>query len=157
MLVKAASEAMGTEFSLSTGLECCAALHKMLTCGISDGPEMLVMPTAIATESEFNTRVSDYLSKLVVLFGLLYSPTASLRPIYALAFRWVGGVEMVSVGAMSLSLRPRPSEIDPALIAILSLDKREISPNMLLFQFQSRNGWPQEGPVDPDPEHFFHA
>ncbi len=151
-LVKAASEAMGTKFSFSTGLQCCTTLLKMLNFGISDDPEMLVMPTAIATDLEFNTRVSDYLDELVVLFGLLYSPTASLRPIYTLTlpreFRWVGGVEKVSVGAiMSLSLRPRHSEMDPALTAIPPLDKREISPNMLLFQYQGRNGRPEEGPV----------
>jgi len=135
----------------------------MLNFGIHNGPELLSLQTAIATESEFEKRVPHFLENLWVLLGLLHSTSAtrSSRPIFTLIspseFRWVGGEKKESVGAMSLSLGPNPSDSDSALYAIMSLDKQEVSPNNLLIQFQGRNGWPEEGEADPGTEHFFHA
>jgi hypothetical protein len=145
------------------GVRLCLTVDKMLNFGIHDGPQLLSMPTAIATESEFEERVPRLLEKLWLLLGLVHSTSAtpSSRPIFTLIspgeFRWVGGEKKESVGAMSLSLGPNPSEFDSALYAIISLDKREVSPNNLLIQFQGRNGWPEEGEADRGTEHYFHA
>jgi hypothetical protein len=160
-------EEMGIELSLLRGLELFQILDDKLKADVSDA-EILCMPTNISSEAEFHSRVGDLLNKLVNLFGLTFSlnRTRGGERLHAVVspaeFRWVGGVEKMSVGAMSLSLQPNPSEMDAVLIVIVSLEERpsvEACPgcsNKLLYQFKGRNGW-MGGPVDPVPEHFFHA
>ena len=169
-MAKVCCEAMGIKLSLLQGLDLVKTLDDMLNKDMCDA-EMLVVPTNISSEAEFHSSVPELLNKLADLFGLIHSAILSqnrargeerLHAVVSPAeFRWACGDKKISVGAISLSLKPNPSETDPVLIGIVSLDERPPIPapgcsNKLLFQFKGRNGW-MGGPADPVQEHFYHV
>ena len=161
---------MGIKLRLLQGLHLFQTLDDMLKKDMSEA-EILFVQTNISSEAEFHSRVPDLLNKLADLFGLIHSAILSqnrargeerLHAVVSPAeFRWACGDKKISVGAISLSLKPNPSETDPVLIGIVSLDERPPIPapgcsNKLLFQFKGRNGW-MGGPADPVQEHFYHV
>jgi len=171
-MAKVCCEAMGIKLSLLQGLDLVKTLDDMLNKDMCDA-EMLVVPTNISSEAEFHSSVPELLNKLADLFGLIHSAILSqnrtrggetLHAVVSPAeFRWAGGRDKISVGAISLSLQDNPSETDPVLIGIVCLEERPPVPalgssNQLLFQFKGLNGW--MGGLDhsdPGPEHFFHV
>ena len=110
-MAKVCCEAMGIKLSLLQGLDLVKTLDDMLNKDMCDA-EMLVVPTNISSEAEFHSSVPELLNKLADLFGLIHSAILSqnrtrggetLHAVVSPAeFRWAGGRDKISVGAISL-------------------------------------------------------